>query len=174
MDLILLCVFALFGLRGFFRGFFREFFSLAGLIAGFAAAVAWDQELAALAARHWKTSSLLLHGASFIAIFFLVYFLFNLAGWLLHRSERLLFLRTLNRTGGIALGAGKGAALLAIGVFFLSSSTLLPAPTRENVENSVLARPLARIGQNLIHIGKEKFFDGPAGESPAPSSAARL
>ena len=174
VDLILLCVFALFGLRGFYRGFFREFFSLAGLVLGFTAAVAYDQELSAILARHWKSSSLLLHGAAFVAIFFVVYFMLNLVGWLLHRSERLLFLRTLNRAGGIALGAGKGAAITAIAVFFLSSSSLLPQLTRENVENSYMAGPLARAGQNLIHLGKEKFFDGHQGENDAASSAARL
>lgn len=174
VDLTLLCVFALFGLRGFFRGFFREIFSLAGLFAGFAAAVAYDQELTGILARYWKSSPLLLHGVSFVAIFFVVYFLLNLAGWLLHRSEKLLFLKTLNRTGGIALGAGKGAAFAAMAIFFLSSSSLLPQPTRENVEHSYLAAPLARIGQNLIHLGKEKFFEGRQSDDDASSNGARL
>ncbi len=120
VDLILLCVFALFGLRGFFRGFFREVFSLVALVAGFMVAVAYDQEIATFVSRHWKMSPLLLKGLSFVAIFFVVYFLLNLAGWLLHRSEKLLFLKTLNRTGGVALGLGKGAALAAMGIFLLS------------------------------------------------------
>jgi uncharacterized membrane protein required for colicin V production len=173
VDLILLCVFALFGLRGFFRGFFREFFSLAGLVAGFAAAVAYDEELTALLAQYWKTSSLVLHGVAFVAIFFAVYLLLNVAGWLLHRSEKLLFLKTLNRAGGIALGAGKGVALTALAVFFLSSSALLPKLTRENVERSYLVRPLIQFGQNLVHIGKEKFFEV-QGEGDATSSDSRL
>lgn len=174
VDLILLGVFALFGLRGFFRGFFRELLSLAGLVAGFMAAVTYDQELAALLSQYWQTSSLLLHGISFVTIFFIVYFLLNLTGWLLHRSERLLFLKTLNRTGGIALGAGKGAALAAVAIFLLSSSSLLPQPTRDNVESSYLARPLTRFGQNLIHFGKEKIFDGRQIEDFAPRDATRL
>ena len=175
VDLILVCAFALFGLRGFFRGFFREIFSLAGLFGGFAAAVAYDERLAAIVAQYWKASSLLLHAVSFVAIFFAVYFLLNLAGWLLHRSEKLLFLKTLNRTGGIALGAGKGAAFIAMAIFFVTSSSLLPKPTRENVQNSYLAGPLARMGQSLVEIGKEKFFHGQPAESDAPTpSAARL
>jgi membrane protein required for colicin V production len=171
VDLILLCVFALFGLRGFFRGFFREFFSLVGLVAGFMIAVAYDQEIASLVSKHWQMSPLLLKGVSFVAVFFAVYFLLNLAGWLLHRSEKLLFLKTLNRTGGIALGMGKGAALVAIGVFFVSSTALLPQPTRENVESSYLARPLTQLGRGLIHFGKEKVFSGEA-SGPNPSAGA--
>jgi membrane protein required for colicin V production len=174
VDLILLCVFALFGLRGFFRGFFREFFSLIGLFAGFMIAVAYDQEIAAFISKHWKMSPLLLKGISFVAVFFFVYFLLNLAGWLLHRSERLLFLRTLNRTGGIALGMGKGAALTAMAVFLLSSTALLPQPTRENVESSYLARPLGKLGQGLIDFGKKKVFSGEDFEPNSSAGAARL
>lgn len=138
------------------------------------AAVAYDQDLSAILAQHWRTSSLLLQGISFVTIFFVVYFLLNLAGWLLHRSEKLLFLKTLNRTGGIALGAGKGAALAAMAIFLLSSSSLLPKPTRDNVESSYLARPLTRLGQNLIHFGKEKVLDGPQSEGGSPSESTRL
>jgi membrane protein required for colicin V production len=174
VDLILLCVFALFGLRGFFRGFFREVFSLIALVAGFMIAVAYDQEIATFVSKHWRMSPLLLKGISFVAIFFVVYFLLNLAGWLLHRSEKLLFLKTLNRTGGIALGLGKGAALAAMGIFLLSSTSLIPQPTRDNVESSYLAPPLTKLGQSLIHFGKEKIFTADDFEPNTSSGKARL
>jgi membrane protein required for colicin V production len=170
VDLILLAVFALFGLRGFFRGFFREIFSIVGLLAGFMVAVAYDQEIAAFISKHWRMSPLLLKGVSFVSLFFVVYFLLNLAGWLLHRSEKLLFLKTLNRTGGIVLGMAKGAALLAMTVFFLSSTGLLPKPTRENVESSYLAPPLSKLGKDLVQLGKDKIFSS---ENFAPSSSTR-
>jgi membrane protein required for colicin V production len=174
VDLILFCVFALFGLRGLFRGFFRELFSIAGLLAGFMVAVAYDEKLAAVLGTQWRTSPLFIKGVSFVIIFFLVYFLFNLAGWLLHRSEKLFFLKTLNRTGGVALGIGKGAALAALAVFFLSSTALLPRPARETVENSYLAPPLTKLGQELVHFGREKFFAGPALHPGAAGMPARL
>ena len=171
VDLILFCVFALFGLRGFFRGFFRETFSLVALVAGFMVAVAYDQEIAAFVSQHWRMSPLVLKGTSFVAIFFVVYFLLNLAGWLLHRSEKLLFLKTLNRTGGVALGLGKGAALAAMAIFLLSSTALLPQSARADVESSYLAGPLTKLGGSLIRFGKEKVFAGDnleAQTAPAP------
>jgi hypothetical protein len=100
IDVILACVLALFGLRGFFRGFFRELFSLLGLIAGFILAVEFAQPAATYAAQWWKLSPLVLKGGTFIAIFFVAYFAFNLIGWLLHRSESLLFIKSLNRAWG--------------------------------------------------------------------------
>jgi membrane protein required for colicin V production len=174
VDLILLGAFALFGLRGFFRGFFREFFSLAGLVGGFMVAVAYDQEFAAFVSKHWRTSLLLLKGVSFVTIFFVVYFLLNLAGWLLHRSEKLLFLTALNRTGGIALGLGKGAAVIALAIFVLHSTSLLPQPTRDDLTSSYLVGPLSRIGEGLVHFGKEKIFAGEAVPPTFSSGAARL
>jgi membrane protein required for colicin V production len=174
VDLILLGVFALFGLRGFFRGFFREFFSLVGLLAGFMIAVAYDREIAAFIFKHWRMSPLLLKGVSFVSAFFVVYFLLNLAGWLLHRSEKLLFLKTLNRTGGIILGMAKGVALLAMAVYFLSSAALLPGPTRENVQSSYLAPPLTKLGKDLVQLGKEKIFSGEDFEPSSSSRGARL
>ena len=174
VDLILLGVFALFGLRGFFRGFFREFFSLAGLVAGFMAAAAYDQEVAAFVSNYWLTSPLLLTGISFVAIFFVVYFVFNLAGWLLHRSEKLLFLTALNRTGGVALGLGKGAVIIAVAMFVLNSTSLLPRPGRENLTRSYLVEPLSRMGRDLVHFGKEKIFAGEALPTSSSSGAARL
>lgn len=160
VDLILLGLFALFGLRGYFRGFFRELFSLVGLVAGFMVAVAYDQEIAALFPAHWRVSPFLQKGVAFVSIFFIVYFALNLIGWLLHRSEKLLFLKALNRTGGIALGLGKGAALCALAVFLLNSNSLLSQPARENFAGSYLVRPLAKFGQDLFRFGKEKIFPG--------------
>jgi membrane protein required for colicin V production len=174
VDLTLFGVLALFGLRGFFRGFFREFFSLAGLAAGFTIAVAYDQNLAAFVSKHWQTSPLLLKGVSFVVIFFVGYFLLSLAGWLLHRSEKLLFLTALNRTGGVALGIGKGAVVIALAIFALHSTALLPSPARDDFTGSYLVEPLSRIGQGLVHFGKEKIFAGEAPQPVSSSEAARL
>jgi membrane protein required for colicin V production len=158
VDLTIIIVLALFGLRGFFRGFFREVFSLAGLILGFIAAGVYEPRLSAIIAEFWQVSPLVTKAAGFIAIFFAVYFLFNLIGWLLHRSDKLLFLKALNRTAGVAIGTGKGAAVAALTVFFLGSSTLLSAPVRENFATSYFAAPLSQLAEGMIRVGREKVF----------------
>ena len=156
IDLILLAILAIFGLRGFFRGLFREILSLAGLVIGFLVAARYGDVAAQYVAQHWKLSPLLLKGSGFVAIFFVIYFGFNLAGWLLHRSEKMLFLQTVNRAGGIALGVGKGAAVVALAVFLLGSSSLLSRPTRDSLEHAYLVPPLSELGESLIKAGKEK------------------
>ena len=160
VDVIVLAVLTLFGLRGFFRGLFREILSIAGLVIGFLVAARHGNRLAEAVAEHWQWSPLLLKGAGFVAIFFVIYFGFSLAGWLLHRSEKMLFLKTVNRAGGIVLGVGKGAAVAALAIFLLNSTSLLSAPTRNSLDNAYLTAPLAQLGEGLIRAGKERIFSG--------------
>ena len=174
VDPILVVVLALFGLRGYFRGLFREFFSLAGLLAGFILAVTFAGTVASYGGAMWNISPLLLKGAAFVVIFFLVYFLLNIAGWLLHRSEKMLFLKTVNRTGGIAIGVGKGAAFAALAVFILSQTSWLPHSTRDNFDGSYLVTPLSRLAENIIRIGKEKIFYSEPSERASSPGVNRL
>jgi membrane protein required for colicin V production len=158
IDLILLVVLFLFGLRGYFKGFFRETFSLGGLVIGFMVAVRYDAAVGAFAGLYWNVSSLILKGAAFVALFFVVYFVFAVAGWVLHRSAKMLFLQTINRLGGIAVGLGKGAAVMALIIFFVTSSAWTPRSTRERVEDSYLGPPLSQLAVKLIRVGKEKLL----------------
>ena len=155
-------------MRGFFRGLFREILSVAGLIVGFLVAARYGDVAAQFAAQHWKFAPIMLKGAGFVAIFFVTYFSFSLAGWLLHRSEKMLFLQTINRAGGIAIGVGKGAAVAALAIFLLISSSLISRPTRESMESAYLVPPLSQLGESLVKAGKERIFTG---ESAAPPAA---
>jgi membrane protein required for colicin V production len=174
LDLTILGVLALFGLRGFFRGFFREIFSIVGLIVGFMAAAAYEPRFSAFVAEYVQWSPLVLKALAFIAIFFSVYFLLSSAGWLLHRSEKFFFLKTLNRTAGVAIGMGKGTAVAAVAVFLLGSSSLLSAPTREKFATSYFAVPLSRLAEGMIRIGREKVFAAERASPQAPSQGFRL
>ena len=174
IDLIIICMLALFGLRGFFRGLFREVFSLLGLIAGFMIAVAFLPSAASYAAAFWKAPPLFLKGAVFVVIFFLVYFVFSLMGWLLHRSESLLFLKTVNRAGGIAVGLGKGTAIIALMVFFLNEAAWFPKAGQENFHASYLVSPLSRFAASLIRLGKQKVLLGADLEQASLPGGERL
>jgi membrane protein required for colicin V production len=158
VDLTLVTVFCLFGLRGYFKGLFREVLSLGGLIVGFMAAVAYHATLATLARSYLEFSPFVLRGLAFVAIFLFVYLLFNLAGWLLHRSAKFLFLQTVNRFGGIVVAVGKGAAAAALVLFFVTSSPWLTPSSREKLHGSVLAPPLVELGEGLVRAGKKKLF----------------
>ena len=174
IDLTLLVVLLLFGLRGYFRGLFREIFSLAGLIAGFLGAARYAEPVAAFAATHWDPGPIILKGGSFVLCFFVVYVSFNLAGWLLHRSAKLLFLQTVNRLGGVVFGVGKGAALAALLVFTLTSTTLMPPSAREKLADAYLVSPLARLAETLIHLGRANLLVKDEIRTPAAASPENM
>ena len=165
VDATLIVALALFGLRGYFRGLFRETLSLAGLAVGLVLAGRNYEAVAAYGERYWNISPLIHKGAAYIAIFFAVYFLFSLIGWLLHRSEKLLFLQTVNRIGGIAVGVGKGTALAALILFFAATASWLPHEAREKISGALLATPLSQFAEEIIRAGKATIFPKPSGEA---------
>ena len=158
IDLSLLLVLVLFGLRGYFRGLFREVFSLAGLVLGFMVAVRYNEPMAGLVRTYWAASPLLLKGVAFVAAFFLVYFILNLVGWALHRSEKILLLHTVNRVGGVAIGVGKGAAIMALLVVLLASASWVPHSTRDRLGDAYLISPLSRLGEGIFRLGRDTLF----------------
>lgn len=158
VDIILLSLLFLFGLRGYVKGFFREIFSLGGLVVGFMAAARYNHTVATLTEEYWKISPFILKGASFVAIFFAVYLCFNLLGWFIHHSKKFVFLQTLNRAAGIVIGIGKGAAVMGLIIFFMSSASWIPSSASEKIKTSALVPPFSRLGEVIIRLGKERIL----------------
>jgi len=158
VDLTLFILLLLFALRGYFKGLFREGFSLLGFVIGLMVAVHYDEPVAAFWIRHWNYSFIVLRAITFVALFFFIYFAFSLTGWFLHRSAKFFSLHVVNRVGGIALGLGKGAAVLALAIFFLASFPLMPEKTKERIDAAYLGPPLYQLAESLIRIGKAKLF----------------
>ncbi len=171
VDLILLILLSLFALRGYFKGLFRETFSLLGLVGGFVVAARYDEPAAVFFAATWKVSSIVLRAAAFAALFFVTYFSLNLVGWLLHRSASFLFLQGINRIGGVVVGIGKGAALTALALFFLTSSPLVPGKAQEKIGHSQLAAVFNRLAERIVALSKAKLLE--AAESRAGGRAGR-
>ncbi len=158
IDIILLVLLSLFALRGYFKGLFRESFSLLGLFVGFMVAVRYVEPGTVLLKGYWEFSPIILKAIVFILLLFIVYFVFNLAGWLLHRSAKLLFLQGANRAGGSVLGLGKGAAILALILFLGSSGSWIPQKERQSIDGSYLIPLFNQLGQRLIGFGKSNLF----------------
>lgn len=160
LDPIFLVLVSLFGLRGYFKGLFRESFSLLGLILGFMVAARYDEPLGQALGEYWQFPSVVLKAITFVGLFLAVYSLSNAAGWLLHRSAKVLFLQTVNRVGGVVLGAGKGAAFLALGVLLLVSIPWVSPGTKQTMEGSYLAPPLYQLARELVRAGKTALLSG--------------
>jgi membrane protein required for colicin V production len=173
IDLTLLAVLLVFGLRGYFRGLFREVCSLLGLLAGLVGAARYAEPVAHYVDSLWSAPPIVLKALAFTICFFVIYVSFNWAGWLLHRSAKVWFLSTVNRLGGILLGVGKGMALAALVVFALTSTTLMPRSARAQLEDAYLVAPLSRLADTLIRFGKDKVFAKEGGQFRLIQTARR-
>jgi hypothetical protein len=65
------------------------------------------------------------------------------------------------------VGLGKGAAITALVIFFVASSTWLPRSTKAHLEDSHLGPPLSHLAEGMIRVGKEKLFPREDGRSLA-------
>ena len=128
VDVILLLIFFCFVIGGFIMGLIRSIGSLVGLVLGTWLAGRFFQPVA-----DWLTPILMGHDiAAKIIAFLLIFFIINrlvvFAFHLLDRAFRLIsiipFLKSINRLGGVILGAIEG--LLTIGIIIYVIAKFAP------------------------------------------------
>lgn len=149
VDLVLAFLLAVYGLRGYWRGFIRETFGLLALAAGIAAAFRFAADGTVLLQQYLTLPTSVQGGVAFVFIFMLVHAVVNLAGVLL---DRLAGLGAINRLGGVALGAGKGAAVLAFVLLFLHLFSISSSLDR-HIMSSRIGPPLVNAAGNVVRFG---------------------
>jgi membrane protein required for colicin V production len=152
LDVILLAVVGAFAVRGLFRGFIREIVGLAGLVAGGLVAATYAAPAGeALVARDVvrpEYAPVTAGGGLFLATYLGV----NLAGWLLDRLTRTMFLGPLMRVAGMIFAGFKGTLL--VGLALLAGQRFAPSLlTAEQVDTSRLAMPAMALATMILEVG---------------------
>jgi membrane protein required for colicin V production len=164
VDGAVLVVLDVVALRGYLRGLFRELFAIVGIVAGVFVAMAHGGEVAGqLLARQlvWPVVALYVATAG---LFVGVYLSATIAGIIVRRVARALFLGPIDRIGGALLGMARGAALAGIALA-LAPKVLAPdAGLLRGLDQSTLGRPLAALGQVVLDAGR-RFVPVPAGQA---------
>ena len=163
VDLGLGVLLTLCALRGYWRGFFRESFGLLALVAGVAAAARFAALGAGVLQHYLHLPAAVDAGLAFVAIFVIVHTVVNLVGVVLDRLTAALFLRGINRLAGAALGAGKGAAIIALVLLFFHLFPVVPDLDGQ-IMGSSLGRPLVNVASDVIRLALQ-----PAAPQDAPS-----
>jgi len=166
IDVALVLLLLLCGLRGSWRGVFRESFGFAALVLGLWAALrgagagaAW---LAERTAAGELTGAALL-GAAFVAIFVLVSAAVNLAGVACDQLFGRGPLRVVSRVGGALFACGKGAAVLAFVLLFFHLFPVVSGIDQQ-IAGSRFARPMVSVAGAVLRAG---WRDGAAENRPA-------
>jgi membrane protein required for colicin V production len=158
VDIALSVLLAVCALRGYWRGFFRESFGLLALVGGVAAAVRFATLGASLLQQYVRLPAVVDAGLAFVLIFIIVHTMVNLIGVLLDRLTAALFLRGINRLAGAVLGAGKGAAVLALVLLFLQLFRVIP---EGQIKGSTIGGPLVNVASKMLGLQPTSPQDAP-------------
>lgn len=151
LDISIMTVLALMGLRGLLRGLIKEVAALTALVLGGWLAYRFHSAAAA------PLKSLMPAAAAEVAAFVLLLILVGLAahllGNLLTGLVKLALLGWVNRLGGIAVGLLEGGLLLGM-VFYAIVAIPFPFQLKETVTKHQLAAPLATFGGTMLDRAK--------------------
>jgi len=148
-DIIILVTLLFFALKGLLRGLVNEASSLAGLILG-----GW------LAYRYYPTLSIpirnILHVPEHVAAFLAFMLLLMLTGFIAHvlgniitTALRVVMLGSLNRLGGVVIGAAEGALLLSL-LFCIGTADFMPVKLKQKIRTTESANMFATLGDRIL------------------------
>lgn len=150
-DIIILTVLILFALKGLVRGLVNEISSLTGLILGGWLAYRFYP---ALAVPIRTTLHLPAHVSSFLAFMLLLLvtcIVAHIAGNILTAALKLVMLGSVNRLGGILIGAAEGALLLCM-LFSTATAGFMPDTLKQKVRASQSANLFAQTGDRILSV----------------------
>lgn len=155
IDVALVVLLLVCGLRGSWRGVFRESFGFAALLIGLWAALRFADAGAAWLGERVPTADLnptALLGAAFVAVFLVVSALINLLGVACDQIFGRGPLRIPSRIAGALFALAKGAAVAALALLFLQLFPVVKGLDRQ-ILDSRIARPLVSGAQAALRSG---------------------
>lgn len=153
LDLGLIVILFLAGLRGYYRGLLQEISVVVGLVVGLVFAAHYYLKLARLMAP-WIHTPLYSRILSFLIILIVVYWLIRLAGNLLQRFLSVAFLGSLDRLLGGAFGVLKGAVVLG---FLLTVITISVANDSKLLKESITAPYMKKLYTETLVLLPPEF-----------------
>ena len=154
-DIIILTVLLLFALKGLVRGLVNEASSLTGLVLGGWLAYRFYPALAVPIRTALHVPAHVSAFLAFMLLLLLTGIVAHIAGNILTAALRLVMLGSLNRLGGILIGAAEGALLLCL-LFSTATSSFMPETVRQKVRASKSANMFAVTGDRILFIWRSE------------------
>ena len=159
-DIIILVVLILFALKGVVRGLVNETFSLTGLILGGWVAYRFYPVLSVPIR---TTLHLPAHVSAFLAFMLLLLvtgIVAHIVGNILTAALKLVMLGSINRLGGILIGAAEGALLLCM-LFSTATAGFMPDALKRKVRASESANLFALTGDRILSVWRSSSGSQP-------------
>jgi len=149
IDIVILVIICLFAFKGLVRGLVNEAASLTGLLVGGWLAYRYYPLLAVPIKSLLHLPANLSSFLAFIFILLLTGILAHIIGNIITAALRLVMLGSLNRLGGLLIGAAEGTLLLCL-VFSIATSGFMPEKIRHRIRSSEGANLLAMTGDRFL------------------------
>lgn len=169
LDIILVCIVAIFLIRGFFRGLVQEILSLLAIVLAIYLSSNY-QHLLVPHLRLYIDSDITVGAVAYVTIFFGTLIVFWLLAKLLRSALDIALLGWVDRTLGAAFGVLEGALIGLIILMFVQSF----APESEALMNSYIAprsRHLLEYVGNFAPESMRDMLKSKGFEIPSPSEA---
>ena len=165
LDFAVLGLVLLLAVRGYFRGFFRELFGLAAWVGAGLAAYLLGPGYGPFVSQRFQLPIAIGEALAAIGLFVAVYLTCQVAGWILSRIARLLFLGPVDHAGGLVVGAAKAVAIAALFCMVVTSRRGLP-DFAERVRESPMLSALTEEGWGVFAMGREYSGLNPSWQHP--------
>ena len=159
-DIIILAVLIFFALKGLVRGLVNEASSLTGLVLGGWLAYRFYPALAVPIRTALHVPA---HVSAFLAFMLLLLItgiVAHIAGNILTAALKLVMLGSLNRLGGILIGAAEGALLLCM-LFSTATGSFMPDTLKKKVRASESANLFAVTGDRILSMWRSSTGSRP-------------
>lgn len=154
-DIIILAVLIFFALKGLVRGLVNEAASLTGLILGGWLAYRYYPALSAPMSTALHLPAHVSSFLAFILLLLVIGIIAHIAGNIITAALKLVMLGSLNRLGGILIGATEGALLLSL-LFSTATSGFMPEQLKQKVRASKSANQFAVTGDRILAVWRSR------------------
>ena len=158
LDIAMLVILGAFVVKGLLRGLLKELCSLLGVGMGAFLAFRFYSPLADWTARSFGFPEKVCVVAALLILFFATTIFFGVAGFILSRFIKLVFLGGFNRVAGGLFGLAQGGTLIALLLFAFSLATL-PRAVQPLFSQSQLAPPFIRLGGEIYQGSRDILSD---------------
>jgi membrane protein required for colicin V production len=153
IDICILVVLGIFGIKGFIRGIVIEIFTLVGMVVAYIIAIREMSFLSNLLVTKLHLPDILASSIAFLVLFIGIVFLFRWLAGALKLFARWTFIGWLDSLGGMIFGLFKGALIASLLILLIS---LLPLSSeiQKQQEASFLFKPIRSVAPLVFNTLK--------------------
>ena len=147
-DLLIITILVFCIIRGVFRGLVKEISSLIGVLGGFYAGYTYYADVSVILFK-WISTPSYRYIASFLTIFFLVFFIISIAGIIIKYLLNITFLNWVDRLFGAVSGIIKG--ILIVSVLLIVLTAFLPKKN-SFIKDSCISPHVTILSENMAKV----------------------